>query len=95
MIYGIFALLFLHRHSVGPNSDYADFGDKIIDIVKMEKEVEEYEVVPLAKLFFQMYADAAKYGVSSQTECSVLYPNCEKDIIGIIRKRHGSKGSKS
>lgn len=61
----------------------------------MEKEVEEYEVIPLAKLFFQMYADAARFGSTSQTECGVLYPNCQKDIIGVIRRKHGSPDVKS
>lgn len=86
---------FLPSIRVGPNSDYADFGEKIIDIVRMEKEVEEYEVVPLAKLFFQLYADAARYGKDSNTECDVLYPNCEKDIIQLIRSRRPASSSKA
>lgn len=50
----------------------------------MEREVEEHETIPLAKMFFQLYADAANHGNSQERECSQLYPNCEQDIASLV-----------
>lgn len=50
----------------------------------MEKEVEEHESIPLAKMFFQLYSDAANHGNSQEKECSQLYPNCEMDIASLV-----------
>jgi len=77
-------------HKVGPNSDYKDFGEKIIDIVNLEREVEEYETIPLGKLFFQVYADAARYG-KEVADCSTLYPRCETDIATLVLSKLSKK----
>lgn len=50
----------------------------------MEKEVEEHETIPLAKMFFQLYADAANHGNSQERDCSQLYRNCEQDIASLV-----------
>ena len=80
-------LPFLPLQSVGRNSEFADFGDKILQIMQLEKKVEEGEVIPLAKLFFKVFADAAKQGIASPSDCSLLYPNCDKDIAYLIRRQ--------
>jgi len=50
----------------------------------MEREVEEHETIPLAKMFFQLYADAANHGSAHERDCSQLYPNCEQDIASLV-----------
>ena len=72
-------------HRVGKNSEYKEFGDTIISLFKVEKSVEKYESIPLARLFFQMYSDAAKFG-SQLHDCSTLYPRCDRETISFVKR---------
>lgn len=57
---------------------------------RMEKELEEYEIIPVAKLLFKVYADAAKHG-QSQAECATIYRDCATDLIQFVHEASKSK----
>ena len=79
-------------HRVGKNSEYREFGDTILSLFKTESKVEKFESIPLARLFFQMYSDAAKFGSSLQ-DCSVLYPRCERETISFVKRKKWTRGT--
>ncbi|XP_022241598.1 uncharacterized protein LOC111085762 [Limulus polyphemus] len=63
-------------HREGRKSVLGNFGDKIIELIRMEHELEDTEIIPLAKVIFWTYTDAAQYGLNRQADCEVVYSRC-------------------
>ncbi|KAI1288079.1 hypothetical protein HDE_09587 [Halotydeus destructor] len=62
-------------HRIGKNSAYGKFGDQLLDIFSSEKKLEKGEILPLSKILFMSYSDAAQHG-RDQHDCDMIYANC-------------------
>jgi len=65
---------------------YKEFANKITDLLRMQKDLEEYEIVPLAKIIFGQYVDAATYGTENN-DCSMIYGRCSHDLNYFLDKK--------
>jgi len=74
--------------SNGPSESpqYKEFANKITDLLRMQKDLEEYEIVPLAKIIFGQYVDAATYGTESN-DCAMIYGRCNHDLNYFVDKK--------
>jgi len=72
-------------HKLGNHlkEEYKSFGEKLVDLIKMEKGLEEYEIIPFAKIIFGQYSDAASYGLEDN-DCRMVYSRCSKSLDDLL-----------
>jgi len=75
----------VHKSENTLNSEYQKFGSKITDLIRMQKDLEEYEIIPFAKIIFGQYADAATYG-SENNDCDMVYSRCSHNLDDLLNK---------
>lgn len=75
----------VHKSDNNLNSEYKKFGSKISDLIRMQKDLEEYEIIPFAKIIFGQYADAATYGTENN-DCDMVYSRCNHDLNDLLKK---------
>lgn len=55
----------------------------------MQKQLEDSEIIPLARIIFRYFADAATYG-KEQNDCDLIYSRCPYDLEHFVKKRGSS-----
>jgi len=73
-------------NSDSQSAEYKEFANKITDLLRTQKDLEDYEIVPLAKIIFGQYVDASTYGNESN-DCAMIYSRCSHDLNYFVNKK--------